>query len=107
MALVEVDVIGAQPSERQVDLLQDLLAGKTAVAVDGEVQLGGEDERVPWAAGEDSAEKRFRAAARVDVRGVEEGDPDVECPRDARLGLLPSDSAAVGEPRSETDLGDL
>src|SRR5439155_19298978 len=53
VALVQVDVVGAQTLERGLDLLEDLLAREAAVAVwHREEELRGEHERVARPAGE-------------------------------------------------------
>ena len=47
--LVEVDVVGAEPSEARVDRAEDVLAGEAAVVrarTHRPVDLGGEDDRV-------------------------------------------------------------
>src|SRR4051812_37254547 len=81
VALVEVDVVGAQPCERRVDLLEDLLAREAAVARrHGEVELRREHVRVARAAREHLAEELLRLAAAVDVRRVDEVDALVEGP---------------------------
>src|SRR3954466_15501900 len=76
------------------------------VAVHREVELRREDVRVAWASREDVSEKFLGAAASVDVRGVDEVDPDVERLVDARLCLFIGDAAAVGQPGPEADLRD-
>src|SRR5207253_9056851 len=107
VALVEVDVVGAQARERGVQLLEDLLAREAPVAVHLEEELGAEDVRLARAIREQPAEDRLGAAARVDVRRVDEVDPHLERLRDAGLGLLARDAAAVGQPRAEADLRDF
>src|SRR3954451_16430493 len=76
------------------------------VAVHREVELRREDVRVAWTSREDIAEKFLGAAASVDVRGVDEVDPDLERLVDARLCLSVGDAAAVGQPGPEADLRD-
>ena len=89
-----------------VELREDLLAGEAAAAVRHRPEeLRGEDIGAAGAFGEDLAEKLLRLAARVDVRGVDEVDPDLERLRDARLGPLAPDAAAVGQPGAEGELG--
>jgi hypothetical protein len=107
VALVEVDVIGAQPREREVDLLEDLLPGEAAVAVHGEEELRCEHIRVAWPVREHVTEEFLRPAPGVDVGGVDEVDPHLERFRYARRGLFVADAAAVGQPRAEADLGDF
>ena len=108
MTLVEVDVAGAKPHERGVDLLVHLLAGKSSVAPrHREEQLRREDVRVTRTIGEHLAEKLLRLAARVHVRRVDEVDADVESLGDAGSGLPALDAAAVGQPRAEAELRHL
>ena len=64
VALVEVDVVGAQPRERRVDLLQHLLAREAAVGVRHRAEeLRREDVGVARAVGERLAEELLRLAA--------------------------------------------
>ena len=93
-------------AQRGVELREDLLA-REAVAAVGHLpeELGREDVRVARPVGEHLAEELLRLAARVDVRGVDEVDPDLERLRHARLGPLALDAAAVGQPGAERDLG--
>ena len=63
MTLVEVDVIGAQAEEREVELFEDLPARETAVAVHREIELRPEDVRVARPTAEDFAEERLGGAA--------------------------------------------
>ena len=108
VALVEVDVVGAQPRERAVDLLEDLRAREPAVAVGHLAEhLRREHVRVARPRLEHLAEELLRPAARVDVRGVDEVDAGVERRGDARLGLVAFDGAAVGQPGAEADLRDV
>ncbi len=99
MALVQVDVVGAQACERRVHLLDDLRAREPAAAVrHREEDLRREHVRVALPPGEHLAEELFGSAAGVDVRGVDEVDADLERLRDAGLGLVAPDAAAVGQP---------
>ena len=82
VALVEVDIVRAQAREREVDLLEDLLAREAAVAVDREVELCRQHVRIARPIRQRPAEEFLGAAARVDVRGVDEVDPDLERLRD-------------------------
>ena len=64
VALVEVDVVRAQPRERDVDLLEDLLAREALVGVGHRAEeLRREDVRVARSAVEHLAEELLRAAA--------------------------------------------
>ncbi len=84
MELVEVHVVGAEPPERALDRIEDVLARVAAVPGPGAHRaeaLGGDDETVPSPL-EPPAEDLLGAShgveaapQRVDVRGVEEGDP--------------------------------
>src|SRR6185437_16849725 len=99
------DVIRAESPERGVELREDLLAGEAAATVGHRPEeLRGEDVRVAGAAGDHLAEELLRLAARVDVRGVDEVDPELERLGHARLGPLALDPAAVRQPGAERDL---
>jgi hypothetical protein len=106
VALVQVDVVGAQTAQRGVELREDLLAGQATAAVGHRPEeLRGEDVRVAGAIGEHLAEEFLRLAARVHVRGVDEVDADLERLRDARFRSLAPDAAALGQPGAERELG--
>ena len=99
VALVQVDVVGAQAGERRVDLLEDLAAGKPTVTVRHlAVDLRREDVRVARASLQDLAEELLGAPAGVHVRSVDEVDADLERLRDTGLGLFSVDAPAVGQP---------
>jgi hypothetical protein len=90
--LVQVDVVGLQPAQRPLDGLADVTPrcpGPEVLAVHAAhvvAELGGEHDVVAPTA-QHVAEQRFRAAlVAVGVRGVEEGDPGVECGIDDRAG---------------------
>jgi hypothetical protein len=78
--LVEIDPVGAQPPQRVLDLADDpapraaLLVGIRAHRA---VEFRGEDDVVA-AAGERLADDLLGLALRVDVGGVDEGDPGVQ-----------------------------
>src|SRR5207237_649524 len=107
VALVEIDVVGAQPRERIVDLLVHLLAREPAVAVHREEELRCANVGIAPPGRENLAEELLSAPARVHVRSVEEVDPDLERLFDAGDGAVTCNAAAVGQPRAEADLRDL
>jgi len=107
VALVEVDVVGAQPCERGVDLLEDLLAREAALAVQREEELRRQHIGAPGPSRKDFAQELLGATGSVDVRSVDEVDPDLERFGDAGRRLLSSDAAAVGQPGAEADLRNL
>src|SRR3970040_263456 len=84
MDLVEVHVVGAEPAQRALDGVEDMLARGAAVpgpGTHGTRALGG-DHEVVAAVPEPPAQDLFGAAhgvegaaQRIDVGGVEEGDP--------------------------------
>jgi hypothetical protein len=116
--LVEVDVVGAQPPQRMVDLGHDRLAGQPLPVRAGThrvAQLGRDDDVV--AVGEvleRAAEDLLAGPVRVHVRGVEEVDARLERVLDQGPGLLlaegPDGVAAVGlavAHRADRDGGDV
>src|SRR6266550_1157243 len=110
MAFLEVDVVGAYPAERVVDLLEDLLPREPLVltaVVHREEELRRKHVRVAGAAFVRPAEKGLGAAAAVDVRRVEEVDADLEGLVDAGPRGCVVDAEAVGQPGAERDLRDL
>ena len=108
VALVEVDVVGAQPRERAVDLPEDLLAREPSVSVGHLAEhLRREHVRIARPRLKHLAEELLRTAAGIDVRRVDEVDSGVECCVDARLGLGALDRTAVRQPGAEADIGDV
>ena len=108
MALVEVDVVGAQALQGSVDLLVDLCRREASVGV-GHLEVDLRREHVGGAviARQHLAEQRLGRAPSVDVGGVDEVDALLEGCLDARLGLLALHSAGVGQPGAEADLRDI
>src|SRR6185369_2398035 len=110
MALVEVDVVCAEPLQRRVALLHDVLPREPAVVgavAHREVDLGGEEVVVSRDPLESPPSHLLGRAAPVDVRRVEEVDAELEGAMDAGGRALVLDGAPVGEPRAERDLRDL
>src|SRR4051812_30410550 len=110
MALIEVDVVGAQAPQRRLAGLDDVLARQPAVvrALAGrEVHLGGQDVRAAVVAAQRPADDPLGVAAAVHVGGVEEVDAELVGAVDARLSRGVLDVPAVGQPRPQRDLGDL
>ena len=87
MALVEIDVVGAQARQRGVDLRAHLGCREAARVTVGHrpVQLRGQDVRVARIVRKDLAPGLLGGTATVGVRGVEEVDAGVE--RRPRAGL--------------------
>src|SRR5262249_3481962 len=105
--LVEVDVAELQALERRVDLMQDLAAREPAAAVGRRGRdLCREDVGVAWPPGEGPAEHLLGTALAVDVRRVEEVDPELERGLDERRRDVLVDAAAERRPRAEADLRD-
>src|SRR3954470_339611 len=78
--VVEVDVVGAEPTQRVLDLVDDPASGATAlvgVLAHRHEELGGEHDIVT-AALEGLADDLLRLASRVDVGGVNEVDALVQ-----------------------------
>ena len=93
MEVVDVDVVGAQPAQRVVQLLEDGLAGQAAAAravVHLPVDLRGEhDVLAPGVASDRAADELLRGAALVDVGGVPERDAQLDrLPEERRRGVL-------------------
>ena len=91
--VVDVDVVGAQPPQRRVDLFEDGLAGQAAAAgavVHLPADLGGEhDVLAAGEPGDRPADELLRGAALVDVRGVPERDAQLDgLPEERRRGVL-------------------
>ena len=96
-----------QSLQRRVDLLQDLGPRKTPILVTHrEVELRREHVRVARAASQHIAEELFGGATPVDVRRIDEVEPEGEGAIDARRGAVVADPAAEREPGAEADLGD-
>ena len=99
--LVEVDVVGPEPSEGGVDGLEQVLAGQAAVVRPvghGEERLGGDHHLVARReVVERAADDLLADAAGVHVRRVEEVDAGVEgSPDEGTAGLLGQDPGAPG-----------
>ena len=83
--VVEVDVVGAQPLERALERLPDVLRRAVEAAPGGAVglrldaELGGDDDLVA-AAGERAAEQLLVVVRAVQLGGVEEGDAELDRP---------------------------
>jgi hypothetical protein len=110
VALVEVDVIGAEACERLIDLLQHLPAREPVVlaaVVHREVPLRREHVRVARAGLQHLAEERLCLAERVHIRGVDEVDARGEGGIDAGSRLVVADAPTVREPGAEADFGHL
>src|SRR5437870_13851491 len=80
--LVQVDVVGAEPGQGGVDLFHDRLAGQAGSAgtvVHLAEHLGGQhDVLAARIAPDRAAGDLFRGAGLVDVRGVPEGDAELD-----------------------------
>src|SRR5690242_2241866 len=108
MALIEVDIVDAQTLQRGVDLFGDLRPRQALVAVaHREIDLGRQDVAVALALRQNFAEERFRSAPSVDVRRVDEIDPELEGALDACRRLVAFDADTVGQPRAQRNFGDL
>jgi hypothetical protein len=78
----QVDGVGAEPAQRAVDGLADVLGfagqpGLAALLVEREAEFGGDDDPVPDG-GEGLADELLVAIRAVDLGGVEEGDSAVD-----------------------------
>ena len=91
--LVEVDPVGAEPPEGVLDRAHDPAAGVAplvGVLAHRVVELGGQHDVVAPAAGQRLGDDLLGLALPVDVRGVDEVDPGVQCRMDDahRLGVI-------------------
>ncbi len=81
MALMQIDVVGAEPPQRRLDAFEEVLARQAAV-VDvvrhREERLGGDHHLVARDAAQRVAQRLLGGAVRVDVGGVEEIDAEIE-----------------------------
>ncbi len=108
--LVEIDVVGAQPRQRGVDRLHDVLAGEPVVVVSGAGRpehLREDLEPLATLPLERPTEDRLGPGAGIDVGGVEGGDALVEGLAHACEGSVLLDLGAVGEPVAVRDGRDL
>jgi hypothetical protein len=97
--LVQVDVIGLQPRQTGLDLARDpqprvatLVVPLPHLAVD----LRGQDDLVPSTSKRPSHDL-LGSAVRIDVRGVDEVDPGIECRVDHADGFVLVGVAPVAE----------
>ena len=107
VALVQVEVVGAQPAQAGVAGLHDVLAGQAAVVgavPDREVDLGGEHVGGAGVPLEGLAEDLLGRPPAVHVGGVEEVHPELVGAGHARPGLVGLDPDPVGQPGAEPDL---
>ena len=110
VALVEIDVVRAEPLQGSVALLHDVLPREPAVVgavAHREVDLRGEEVVVARDSLERAAGDLLGGSAPIHVRRVEEVDAELEGPVDAGDRPFVLDGAPVGEPRAEGDLRDL
>ena len=109
VGLEQVDVVGLQSLERCVQRLHDVLARQAAVVgvrAGRPVDLGEDLDGVARHPLEGPAEHRLRLPQRVDVCGVERGDPHVEGGLHARPSGLLLNLAPVRDPVAVREGGD-
>ena len=95
MDLIDIDVVGAQTTQRVIDLAHDSLAAPIAgdlSVLPFEPDLGGEDDLRAKTAGEGLADDLFGTAEAIDRRGVDDIDSMGERGPDRRnrLGFIRS-----------------
>jgi len=109
--LVDVDVVGAEPRERAVDRLHDVLARQAAVVVlagaGRPVDLGEDLEALAALTLQRLAEHRLRLGVGVDVGGVEGRDALVQRLPDAGKRRVLLHLGPVGQPVAVGDRRDL
>ena len=90
--LVEIDIIGAEPAQAVVDLVEDRLArqaGAVRAGAHAVEHLGGEhDVLAPGEILDGAADDLLRGAVRIDIGGIEEIDPELERLADQRAARL-------------------
>jgi hypothetical protein len=99
--LQQVHVVGAEPLERALERLGDVLAREPAVVgvrPGGPVHLGEDLDRVAAHAAQRKAEEPLGLALVVDVGGVERRHPGVEGRAHAGSRDVLADLPAVGDP---------
>jgi hypothetical protein len=111
--VVQVDVVGAEPAERALNCDPDVRRAAVhalAACVGHEPELGRQDDLVA-AALDGTADKLLIGVGAVDLRGVDHGDAEVECPVDCADGLgVVGAGAGVGSGhahRPEADTADI
>ena len=91
MQLEQVDVIRSQPLQRLVHRSGQVAAGGADIVgriAEAEGGLGGEDQAVARPAFDRAAQDLLSRAGRIDVGGVEQGDPGVQADIDQPARLL-------------------
>jgi hypothetical protein len=87
--VVEVDVVGVEPSQGGVELFDDGFAGQAGAAgavVHLVVHLGGQHDVLAAGVGLDgAADELLRCATAIAVGGVPEGDAELDCLPEERL----------------------
>src|SRR6185437_7421451 len=110
VALVEIDVVGLEPTQRVIDLLEDLASGEPLVltgVVHREEELRREHVGITGPVLEGVSEELLSGAATVDVRRVDQVHAYLARPVVAGPRGIVLDPDAVGQPAPERDLGDL
>ena len=111
MRLVEVDVVGTEPTQRRVYAFEDVFAGQTgvvgALGSDGEVDLGEDLERFATLALQRVTEDRFRSPVGVDIGGIECGDACIESRTHALGRDVVLHLRTMGQPIAVRDLRNL
>ena len=110
MALVQVEVVGPEPTKGRLDTFDEVLARQSAVVWmfgHGEEGFGCQHDVMSRKFLKALAERSLGFAFCVDVRGVEKIDAEIERAVDEAGGLREIDAGAQGEPRPEGDFADL
>lgn len=109
MALVEVNVVKAQPFQRAVQLLIDLRRGETMIGLVAyrEIQFRGNQIPVARNAAQRLAQHPLRFARAILIGRIEERNPAVQSRMNAANRLLASDSPRDGKPSSKAKLRNL
>src|SRR3546814_9607074 len=105
MALIEIDIVGAEARQAGIDLLCHLRGGQPLIGVGHrEEEFRREHIGVAGLPLQRVAEEALRGAATIDVRGVDEIDPGIKRRIDAGAARDVVDSDAI---RSEEHTSEL
>jgi hypothetical protein len=106
---VDVEVIGAEPAQRGLAGTHEVLARQARLVgsgTRGPVGLGDDLDAIAPSAGESATEHLLRPPVRIQVGGVEGGDPGVEGRMNGGNGRRVVDLGAVRGPVAEDELAD-
>lgn len=109
MALVEVEVVCRQSSQRAFDAVKEVFSRKPAIVGifrHWEERLGREDEVVTGEIRDREPQRLLGLAFGVDIRGVKEVDPEFKSAANQRGARVAIDGGPQREPRAQTNCAD-